>query len=323
LGYAIIEDPPNGHLAPGDRADKPNIYLRDNATGNYYTLSLEESIGAPGSDPTTRPVVFSTPIGLFPGLEENFSSVYTYEWDDGHIELASVEPDGDPFPEGASLEGWREANGVRRVVMKEREGSGQLYLRTVDATGAHTVEISASQRSIPDPEGPSTTNFWMMSPDGSKILFSAREALTDDAPIGGFTSLYLFDATTHALTNVTASALGNQLLIYPVGMSPDGSYVYFSSVGRFHPGENDADEAALFAWHNGEVTQIGPPQGDYGTAEVQNRAEYSGNRTSPDGRFFTFTTRKQVTAYDNTDQSAETDSGDPRPDTEVYVYDAV
>ena len=322
MGYAIIQNPRNGHLAPGDRPDEPNLYLRDNLTGEYHTLDLKEPVGTPGSDPNTRPYVFSSTRALVPEVEEN-GSLYTYEWDDGHVALASIEPDGDPFPAGAYLQDWAEANGTRSIVMKDNAGTGQLYLRTIDSSGAHTVEISASQRSAPDPEGPTTTNFFQLSKDGSKILFIAREALTDDAPIGGYPAIYEYDVATHQLTDVTGGSIGTQLLVGAIGMSQDGSYVYFRSIGKYHPGENDAEEAAYIVWHNGTSTQIGPPHMGLGAAEVEDRPEATGDRLSPDGRFFTFTTRSQVTAYDNTDQTAETESGEPRRDTEVYVYDAV
>jgi hypothetical protein len=323
LRYSVFANPSKDHLAPGDNPDAEDVYLRDNATATFYTLSLEESIGAPGSNPATPPEVFEMARGLFPGLVEDGNHNYVYEWDDVHIELASVDPDGHPFEYGAFLQGWGEANGTRRIVLKDNGATGQLYMRTVDATDTHTIEISASRRSTPDPAGPGFTEVWEVSPDGSKVLFSDAEALTDDAPLGGFKALYLYDATTDTLTNITASAIGQQLLVGASGMSPDGSYVYFRSLGRFHSDENDAKEAGFFVWHNGTVTQLAPPQGNSASAEVENRPEYTGNRVSPDGRFFTFTTRLQVTAYDNTDKTAQTESGDPKRDTEVYVYDAV
>src|SRR6185369_10015094 len=67
---------------------------------------------------------------------------------------------------------------------------GGLYLRIDHAV---TVQVNASERTVPDPAGHAFALFGAASVDGRRIFFTTREALTDDAPADGNIKLYLFD----------------------------------------------------------------------------------------------------------------------------------
>ena len=87
--------------------------------------------------------------------------------------------------------------------------SGRIYQRIASTT---TVEVTASERTdcagdqtcggdgvanpAPDSFYPST--FWGASADGSRVFFTSGQALTDDAPVGGDRSLYMYDANRPA-----------------------------------------------------------------------------------------------------------------------------
>jgi hypothetical protein len=322
LKYSIFETTPPADLAPGANPDKTNLYLKNNLTDRTDTLSLESSLGTAGSDPETPPRVFAYRRALLPGAVEGFNSVNTYEWDDGEITLASA-----AFPEGANLVGWgEEADGTRHVVMQETgDASGTdpgLFLRTVEPDGdVSQVEITKSRRTTPDPQ-PLPFIYWGMSEDGSKVFFTTGQALTEDIdPDLGWLKLYEYDTATGDLTDISESPLGLAKVGGVAAVSRDGSYVYFFANGRYHQGENVEGESALYVWHNGTVKLIGVG-GPLGKTEIETRPFESRFRLSPDGRHLSWSTDYRMTSYDNTDKVATTESGDPKPDSEVYVYDA-
>jgi hypothetical protein len=317
LGYALIRMPRNGSLAPGDNPNAENLYLRDNLTDTFHTLSLESSLGVAGSDPSTPRVFFDSEKALLPGAVEGSASRNVYEWDDGQIQLASIRPDGTPFPGGASLEtllGRYSDFAVLKETGDTVGGTAQLYLRK----NHQTVKVSVSQRTTPDPSGPGFVEFEGASDDGSKIFFTSTEALTDDADaqLGG-PKLYRYDATTNTVTDLTASAIGREIGEAVVAVSADGSYVYFFSRSQFHPGENEKGESSLYLWHNGTITFIGADP------RSLNETKYWATtyRISPSGRRLSFTTNSRMTSYDNAD-SVPGGSGESRQDDEVYIYDA-
>jgi hypothetical protein len=208
-------------------------------------------------------------------------------------------------------------------------GTGQLYARK-DAVGpgASTVRVSASQKTNGpgpgggDPNGPKPAAFRTATPDGSKVLFTSSEELTDDANTGSAdqgADLYAYDLASDELTDLTPdSGDANGADVQGVvGISDDASYVYFAANGVLADGATqgdcDADDffttqlCNLYLWHDGEFTFIARLSVRGGTDQdsdvtnwlVDSGANGSTGRVTPDGRTLLFRSRRQLTDYDN------------------------
>jgi hypothetical protein len=223
-----------------------------------------------------------------------------------------------------------------------------LYMRT---NGTTTVQLNASERSAPDPNGPGPARFWTATADDSKIFFTAKEALTDDASgIGNGSSaenLYEYDVDApagHHLTLISvdtnpepqvegACSCGRARGFAVVGVSADGSYVYFISREALLPGEPPTGESAvlaednyLYVWHNGTLrfvtgrsSWLAHDQREFWG--VQGRIRGNSFRVSADGKTAVFgaaddTIAKSV-GYE--DPNLGTNS-DPHGRAEIYAY---
>lgn len=243
--------------------------------------------------------------------------VNLYEWDAGkpageQLTLAGVLPDGST-PPGGSFAGpyaWAadgpghggatnnyytqntiSADGSRVFFTAggtEAQGAGQLYVRE---NGTPSVQVSASQRAIPDPNGVKPAAFMAATPDGSHVFFTSCQKLTNDStavstPAAECTSdeqgqdLYSYDATTGALSDLTNESLSDPSTVESthgaavqgvVGTSLDGSSVYFVANGVLAPGATPGNclgihapylhtfggnACNLYLWHDGTVSFI-------------------------------------------------------------------
>ena len=104
--------------------------------------------------------------------------------------------------------------------------------------GACTVEVSASQRSVPDPNGPRHAFYRDASVDGSQVFFTSRAELTNDANTGtedNAANLYEYDLETGVLSDLTvgpgAENPNGAAVVGLVTAGEDGSYVYFVANG--------------------------------------------------------------------------------------------
>jgi len=160
-------------------------------------------------------------------------------------------------------------------------GSAQLYLRQNGAT----TQISASQRTVPDPNGQRPAAFMTATPDASKVFFTSCEKLTNDSTAVSTASssctdtsgpnnlqgqdLYAYYVGSGTLTDLTVDSTPGDLLGAAVqgvlGSSADGSYVYFVANGVLAPGSSpgscqgvstDHGACNLYLWHNGTVSFI-------------------------------------------------------------------
>ncbi len=159
-----------------------------------------------------------------PGAIEGKSNLYLWQKASGELRLAAVMNDGQAPPSGAFAGAYNwidgttpqtlaEGGGARRYYTQDAHvistdgsavfftaaGSGQLYERLnptaaqsavngegkcTEADRACTINISASKRTIPDPAGTRPAAFQGASADGSKVLFTSSEMLSDDANTG-------------------------------------------------------------------------------------------------------------------------------------------
>jgi hypothetical protein len=194
-----------------------------------------------------------------------------------------------------------------------------------EAAKACTVQISASQRAVPDPEGEKPAAFMSATPDGSLAFFTSSAKLTDDATTGPTDlgkDLYRYDTTSGELTDLTpdASDFFGANVQGVLGSSDDGSYVYFAANGVLAkagetPGFCNLITAStpgigmcnLYLWHNGVTTFIARLQmsSGYETADSANwmstgyGGEQKSARVTADGGTLLFRSRRQLTSYNN------------------------
>jgi hypothetical protein len=152
----------------------------------------------------TEPVVGNTPAGQ--------DNLYVWNRATGATTLAGVLPDGTDPGSGSFAGGYdanagdlnsggtfgsfytRATNAVSSTgesVVFTTAGDGQIYQRLGAAgAGASTEHVTASQKTNgtgpngTDPNGPTPAQFQYASQDGSSILFTSREELTNDANTG-------------------------------------------------------------------------------------------------------------------------------------------
>lgn len=210
------------------------------------------------------------------------------------------------------------------------EASGQLYMRVnptqpqsamsggecTEAAKACTYRISESQRSTPDPEGTRRAKFLAANADGSRVFFMSGEKLTDDSTATPASNeLYSYDTETHTLTDLTpeAGADVNGML----GMSRDGSSVYFSAGGVLASGGTEGDcqqgdsgnsvdgSCNIYLWREGAPEPISfvahqdhPLSGNVAPSDSGTGSPHL-SRVSQDGKTLIFSSSDNLTSYDS------------------------
>lgn len=377
-GILKSEDTP---LTVGEPAGYVNLYVGDTASGSYEAVStvtppsseVEPYEGLPneprfaGASTDLRSVAFQEYAALTPGASPRHSHVY--EWQGSGLSSVDVPPPGVSFEaedsigapgvfnEPANGDPWHavSSDGSKIIFtagevtgpIGVQEPNGQLYVREVPQ--AKTIEVSASQRTVADPNGPQPARYWDASVDGSKIFFTSRAELTDDANTGAADdapNLYEYDLSTGALTDMTvdidvADSHGAAVLGL-VTAGDDGSYVYFVAEGDL-VGAAVSGRPNLYVYHAGRVTFIatlapattrsedakegGGDSADwYGAQPLpgQNPGVSAGPsshtvRVTSDGTRLAFESEESLTGFDNRPaQPEDCESGKCR---EIYLYD--
>jgi hypothetical protein len=223
-------------------------------------------------------VVFEQGANLTANAEGNGEHVY--DWTNGKLSLVDVPPPGTKFehedqagaPGNTNLpedgDTWHavSANGLRVFFTAGKgndESEGQLYVREnperppVDGSecavpgDACTVEVSASQRTIiPDPNGPQPAYYRDASAEGTRVFFTSRAELTNEANTDEdkVANLYEYNVETKELTDLTAenpegaAVLG--LVTASENVGEENSYVYFVANGVLASNENANKETA-------------------------------------------------------------------------------
>jgi hypothetical protein len=170
--------------------------------------------------------------------------------------------------------------------------------------GVRTVPLDASQAGGSGGGG----SLVSVTADGSQVLFSddapsTGAGLTSDTVAGSGKNLYSYDLTTGKLTDLTPGTHAELKSV--LGVSEDGSYIYFEALGSLAPGATQG-QSNPYLWHAKTTTFISALAG-----VSPERLE-----VSRDGLFLSFVSPLSLTGYDNTD--AITGS----PDEEFYVYSA-
>lgn len=332
---------------------------------------------AGGTSSDLRRVVFQERAfaeSRLPGLSPEHTHIY--EWAAGRLIPIDVSPVGKSFeaedeigapghpggPESGDVWHAVSADGSRvfftagsfteeesREAGHDRAAVGQIYVREVD--NAKTIEVSASQRAIPDPNDRETARYWDASADGSRVFFSSKAELTDNANTGtadNAPNLYEYDLETGVLTDLTvdtnpADENGASLLGL-VTASDDGAYVYFVAKGVLAAGAVSG-QPNLYVYHSGKLSLIstlapsvrrdetglesGGDSKDWKGAEPGRKQASSGSfgpgshtvRVTRGGTQLAFESESSLTGYDN--QPLEPSRCENDRCREVYVYDVL
>jgi hypothetical protein len=308
-----------GALAPGAAAGKHNVYLLDRGTGQLILASVLNS----GKAPTEG--AFAGPYDWYLGSE--------------HINSGAAEM---YYPQQTNV-----LSSGGAAVFFTSAGSDQIYVRLnpaeaqspvnsegacTQSAAACTVQVSASQATTPDPAGEEPAIFNEATPDGRYALFMSSGKLTDNATTGPADEgrdLYRYDDETKELVDLTPDAEDpNGAEVQGVlGMSKDGSYVYFVANGRLATGASTGNchqttgKCSLYVSHDGVTTFIAPMQNGQAFAAsdaanwlpTPNLAGHwveRSSRLTSSGNVLLFRSVLKLTSYENSGHA------------ELYVYDA-
>jgi hypothetical protein len=308
------------------------MYLRDNVDGSFRRLMSVEANPAGtynvpfiGASEDLEDAAFESPAAYTPeapvGAGDN-----VYETVGGHIYLESILPDGTIATIAHGGSGYAAGGGDlhavsrngSRVIFTDASHSEAEYELYDREDNIRTLEVSASRRAIPDPHGPQEPVYRTASADGSKVLFTSKAELTEDANTGTEdqgADLYEYDAVTDTLTDLTADTHSGDPngagVLGVIGRSEDASYVYFVAEGQFGSGEGEEGAPNVFLWHEGTiryVATLSPADsadwqfGGYGYAQP--------SRVTADGEHMLLSTVSAQPGYDNNGF------------TELYLYAA-
>ncbi len=215
-----------------------------------------------------------------------------------------------------------------------------------EAGQACTIDVSASQRAVPDDHGLRPARYWGASGDGSKVFFTSSAELTDDAYTGiadNAANLYEYDLTNGKLTDLsvdTADVADGAAVQGIVQVSQDGSYVYFVADGKLAAGAT-AGQPNLYVIQDGGsprfiVTLEGSDSTDWG---IEGEGQPDQGANSPEGNTavltatgtrLAFVSERSLTGYDNRQAQAGDCEGvalngyaqETGKCREVYLYDA-
>jgi hypothetical protein len=277
-----------------------NAYLR-RADGTFLALT---QVGAAGFDPSatlagasrdfSRLFLETTVKQPVVGIEDPLLNGNTYEYSAGQLRLVTILPE--PSGEEAAPAGGVLAEGALPPVSEDgtqvlfkANGYPGLYLRS---DGTKSVEVSRSQRSLPDPDPPTEAVPVGVSADGSKVLLTSVAKLTDDPGVGPTddpgADLYSYDVATEVLTDLTTDAgpTGADVEAVP-GASPDASFVYFVARGNLAAGAASG-QRNLYVEHDGEI--------EFVAVDPEPGAHFY---VTPDGRHAAFTSKAPQNSYDN------------------------
>jgi hypothetical protein len=265
-----------GSITP-DIPEGFNLYLENTETAVLQAITSPSGVepstissfafneAARGASPDLGVVAFQGAGKLLPGLP---SGLKLYVWNHGTVEVGGVLPDG-TLPEGGSGGARPEAgvaphsvsaDGSRVLFRSPTNGSKptQLYLRR---NSTSTAWVSQAETSVPNPE-PNGIEYLDMSADGSKVLLSSSDKLTDSDPGGEGYGLYLYTdgANPEAEQNLTFIArtlafgggAGAAEKTFS-GMSGDGSHVYF-----FSQASATLPQQGTYLWDEGALRFVAP-----------------------------------------------------------------
>jgi DNA-binding beta-propeller fold protein YncE len=213
-------------------------------------------------------------------------------------------------------------------------GKAGLYLR--DRNTHESVRLDVKE---PDASGDGDNRpaFNGASADGSVVYFTDSQRLTADASPGG-RDLYRCEIGEVGggalgctdITDVSAPLAGSgessEVIDQMPALSEDGSRVFFVARGVLDEGPTEqgqeavAGEPNLYYWEEGQAPRLVASLSEedhlvWGEVRERGYAANVSAAISPEGRYFTFTSEKSLTGYENTNAS-------DHPTSEVFLYDS-
>jgi hypothetical protein len=288
-----------------------------------------------------------------------YLNLYKWDRDTGDITVVGVLPaaEGGEAPEEGSFGGgyaWWSGNNLEyggavagqftqsqhaisdsgdRVFFTS-SGPAAIYMREgLNGPSPETVNVSASQRSIPDPNGTKPAAFTWATPDGKIAFFVSCEKLTNDSTAvstGAYRcdqttqgqDLYAYDTESGELTDLTVDngdPRGAEVKGV-VGASDDGTRVYFVANGDLDGGGPAATgdcrssfgtwagKCSLYLWNEGEISFVAPMNSEGSSYDDENWQSGQANNgyggqpvgfVSSDGESIVFRSGNQLTSYKN------------------------
>lgn len=329
-------------LAPGAIEEGSNIYLVDNFGGGvtlvvarpgedlFREMAMEPTNVFAGASSDWSHVAFLSRQALLPGAIAEVANLY--EFTEGELRLVSLLPNGESWPLGVSI--GEEGSFVARPhvvsadgsriffnAIPDSGGSGGLFMRE---NGTTTVAISKSQKTGA-PEDPVATRLPTANADGSVVYFLSESDLTDASETKGKPSLYRYDVESEELTDLTVAGSNPEgaYVTAVLGISEDGSYVYFAALGALAPGASEVPPdpnavANIYVWHAGEIRYIGqtsPKNEEFNGPVAEPYA-------SPNGLYFGIGTRSPLNGEDVPSPACPGgEGGGAELCADVYLYD--
>jgi len=248
-------------LAPGAKPDEYNLYVHNNVTGEYRLIAAAVYATSVDATPDGSHVLLDAVLleegQELAGVTDPGFVPYLFEWDreTGQVSFVGVVRE-DEAPKGGTVAGSYENEGENtydqtaisedgsRIFFSEAGENQRVYMR--EPSAERTVEVSAGQA------------LWKAAtPSGSFALYVEGEELyrfnVDRFEESKKPEPEALAEAREKLASAGAKVLGT------VGMSDDGSYVYFVAEGVI-PGENEASATVgapnLYEWHEGASTPI-------------------------------------------------------------------
>jgi hypothetical protein len=272
--------------------------------GSLVSFPATNPRGWGGGTPNFDHVLLSAANASFiPGVPNGA----LYEFSNGELRLASVDPEGNPI-QGAPAKGSDQE--MIRITPDGRKvffSSGAVYVR-VDGT---TTQVVSESHKTGEVGAVKPATYVGASRDGSvAYIFSAD--LTDDSAPG---AEYLYRYTVSS---------GNLEMLTPVGVGPsafqvsaDGSTVYFESVSALTGAPSKGKN--YYVWRDGELSLVAALDPSFDAPNLQRWA-------SRNGRYLAFKSGTKLTDYAPTAPGCEetTANLDGKGGTcrQVYLYDA-
>jgi hypothetical protein len=321
----------------------------------------ESAVQFVGAAPDLSHIVLQSGVPLVAGVPTGpAEDGNLYEWSQGRLQLVSVRP---------ASEGGAEVNNVKlgsatessflearnaissdglRVVWTDFDDRG-LYMSDTAADKTESVRIGGAGAEFTDASSDDSKVFY--TEGGDLYVFEETEASRDGGPLAGEATDLTVDLNAGESAKVQGAVLA---------ASEDGSYVYFVADGALAAGaapqlcseESELERTAhepkspnlgcnLYVEHyDGETGQWEAPR-FIATLSGADDPDWEGgqlkdhtSRSSPDGRFLAFMSRRSLTGYDNADVDEHPTAGEESEgvtagtkvkhyDEEVYLYDAV
>jgi hypothetical protein len=358
-GGEVGQDEPA--LVPGEPAETPNLFLRDNETNTYQLINVTPGGTTPaepffqGNSADLSHIFFTENAQLTPNALPAGEEWQLYEWSGGAVHLAGVLPDGTPNPTskhilipgarnganggGIVLDSHAVSNDGSRVFFQTLTQNGASVGLYVRENGTRTTQLDASRDGGPGGAG----EFAVASSDGSVAYFvdDAERKLTGDTVPGSGLNLYGFDTNSSTLTNLTPVAGAEVQGV--VGASEDGSYLYFVANAVLASGASQGDcirsgvgnhaaSCNLYVLHDGVTTFISSLNGE-DLGDWNDSVFYIDHTAvvSPNGQYLAFQSLNNPTGYDNLAANGERCGADETNDdtespqalcAEVFLFDA-